>query len=152
MMLVAAATMAFAFTSCGDDGNGSEAAENTLVYNGKVYKMESTYKYEQSGRVYIDAAAEDQLDDGLAIFYIISDNPGNGTYDLSNGESVFFNVSSNVDYIASFDNHGPYSSGTVTIEKDDSAFRLRMSGTLENGPDVSFHIYVPASEWQQLEF
>ena len=154
MMLVAAAAMMFVACNKDDhkDKTPTEAAANTLVYNGKVYQMRSTYKYEQSGRVYIDAYAMDTLDNGLPIFKIISDNPGNGTYDLTNGGGVFFGLTSEVEYITGFHSSDTYSSGTVTIEKDENAFRMKMIGQVANGPAVSFHIYVPVSEWEQLEW
>ena len=157
LTFVAAATMMFA--SCGKDDNNNEnvnnntpteATENTLLYNGKLFQMTSTYRYEQSGRVYIDAYAVETLDNNMPIFHIISDNPGNGTYDITNGGGVFFGLTSEVDYITSFGSHSTYTSGAVTIEKDDNAFRMRMSGTLENGTTVAFHIYVPASEWTEV--
>ena len=148
MMFVAVATMLFA--ACGKD-DPVEAKANTLVYNGTVYQMKSYYKYEQGGRVYIDAHAVETTGEGLPIFSIISDDPANGTYDLTAG-TVFFGVSSNVDYIQSFYSESTYTGGTLTVEKDDSAFRLKMSGTLADGTTVSFHIYVPASEWEQLEW
>lgn len=151
MMFVAAAMMMFA--SCGkdDENNNSstDATENTMVYNGKVYQMTSTYRYEQSGRVYIDARAVDMIGDNQPIFHVISDNPGNGTYDLTQ-HAVFFGVTSDVDYITGFYSQDTYTSGTIIIEKDDNAFRMRMSGTLENGTTVAFHIYVPASEWTEV--
>ena len=151
MMFAAAAMMMFSFTSCSPDEDG-EAAANTLVYNGTVYQMTSTYQYEHSGCVYIDAAAMDKNSNGIPIFHIISDNPENGTYDLTNGGAVFFGVTSEVDYITSFGSADSYTSGTVTVEKDDKAFRLKMNGKLASGPDVAFHIYVPASEWEELDF
>lgn len=154
-ILCALAATMMLFVGCDKDDEKTtptEAAANTLVYNGTVYQMTSTYKYEQSGRVYIDAHAVDMTDNNRPIFSIISDNPGNGTYDLANGDGVFFGVRSEVDYITSFYNQDTYTSGTIIIEKDDNAFRMKMSGTLENGTTVAFHIYVPVSEWQQLEY
>ena len=159
LTIVAAAAMMFA--SCDKDNNNdnnndnntpSEATENTLVLNGKVYRMTSTYKYEQGedGRVYIDAYAVDQQN-GQPIFHIISDNPGNGTYDLTQ-RAVFFGVTSNVDYITGFYSESTYTSGTIIIEKDDNAFRMRMSGTMEDGTTVAFHIYVPALEWEEVVY
>ena len=148
---VAAATMMFAACGKDDENNNTstDATENTLDYNGKVYQMASTYKYEQGGRVYIDARAVDKTGDNQPIFYVISDNPGNGTYDLTQ-HTVFFGVTSNVDNITGFHSQDTYASGTIIIEKDDNAFRMRMSGTLENGTTVAFHIYVPASEWTEV--
>ena len=103
MMFVAAAAMMFA--GCGKEDNNNEnvnnntpteATENTLLYNGKLFQMTSTYRYEQSGRVYIDAYAVETLDNNMPIFHIISDNPGNGTYDITNGGGVFFGLTSEV--------------------------------------------------------
>lgn len=148
MMFVAAAAMLFA--AC-DKDNLTEAEANTLVYNGTAYPMRSTYKYEHSGRVYIDAYAVQTLENGESIFSIISDDPENGTYDLTQ-HSVFFGVTSNVSYIESFFSDSEYTSGTLTVEKDANAFRLKMDGVLANGATVAFHIYVPASEWVQLEY
>lgn len=148
MMFVAVAAMMFA--ACEKDKT-IEAEENTLVYNEKAYPMVSTYKSELGGRVYVDAYAKETTSDGTPIFFIASDDPANGTYDLTKCE-VFFGVNSNVDYIPSFYNVSTYSDGTLTVEKDDKAFRLKMSGTLGDGNKVAFHIYVPASEWEQLEW
>ena len=45
-----------------------------------------------------------------------------------------------------------FSSGTLTVSKDDNAFTYKVTGVLKNGKSVSFHIYVPASEWDVVEF
>ena len=148
MFLVAAATMLFA--ACGKDPESIEAKENTLVVGSTEYKMHSTYKMEQGGRVYVDAYAVETVNDH-PIFYIVSDDPENGTYDLTKGE-VFFAVNSEVDYIPSFYHESEYTSGTLVVAKDTEAFRLKMNGTLADGTVVAFHIYVPASEWEQLEW
>ncbi len=151
MMFVAAATMMFATTSC-NPPEESEVLANTLVYNGTVYQMASTYTYEHGGRVYIDANAIDKTSDGLPIFNIVSDHPANGTYNLATGGNVFFRVTSEVNYITSFESSDSYTIGTVIVEKDDNGFRMKMGGKLASGPEVAFHIYVPASEWRQLDF
>ena len=137
-MFVAAATMMLATTSC-ETPKESEVAANTLVYNGTIYKMTSTYTTDHSGRVYIDANATDKTADGLPVFNIVSDHPANGTYNLATGGNVFFRVTSEVN-------------GTVIVEKDDNGFRMKMAGKLASGPEVAFHIYVPRSEWGQLDF
>ena len=90
--------------------------------------------------------------DGLPIFNIVSDQPANGTYNLATGGGVFFRVTSEVNYITSFESSDPYTIGTVIVEKDDNGFRMKMAGKLASGPEVAFHIYVPASEWGQLDF
>ena len=151
MMFVAVATMFFSTTSCSPEKE-KEVGPNTLVYNGTIYKMTSTYKYEHGGRVYIDAFAIDKTTDGLPIFNIVSDHPANGTYNLANGGDVFFRVTSEVNYITSFESSDPYTIGTVIVEKDDNGFRMKMAGKLASGPEVAFHIYVPVSEWEQLDF
>ncbi|MBR5353395.1 MAG: hypothetical protein IK126_06740 [Bacteroidales bacterium] len=151
IMLVAAATIMFATVSCEPPEEGDVAA-NTLVYNGTIYKMTSTYTTDHSGRVYIDANATDKTADGLPIFNIVSDHPGNGTYNLATGGGVFFRVTSEVNYITSFESSDSYTVGTVIVEKDDKGFRMKMAGKLASGPEVAFHIYVPASEWGQLDF
>ena len=151
MMFVAAATMMLATTSC-ETPEESEVAANTLVYNGTIYKMTSTYTTDHSGRVYIDANATDKTADGLPIFNIVSDQPANGTYNLATGGGVFFRVTSEVNYITSFESSDTYTIGTVIVEKDDNGFRMKMAGKLASGPEVAFHIYVPASEWGQLDF
>ena len=97
MMFVAAATIMFATASCEHPEEG-EVAANTLVYNGTIYKMTSTYTTDHSGRVYIDANATDKTADGLPIFNIVSDQPANGTYNLATGGGVFFRVTSEVNY------------------------------------------------------
>lgn len=141
-----------AMVSCDKEETFTEASTNTLVYNGKVYQMESSYSYEQSGRVYIDANAVETTADGLPIFHIISDDPENGTYDLTQ-DGLFFGLSSEVDEIQSFySQDDDFSSGTMVVEKDDDAFSAKLNGTLKDGTTVSFWIYVPASEWVALEW
>ncbi len=141
-----------AMVSCDKEETSTEAAANTLVYNGKVYQMNSSYSYEQSGRVYIDASAVETTSDGQPIFHIISDNPKNGTYDLTQ-DDVFFGLSSEVDDIQSFfSQDGDFSAGTLVVNTDDEAFSAKLNGTLKDGIAVSYWIYVPASEWEALEW
>jgi hypothetical protein len=140
-----------AMVSCNKDKDTpGDAAANTLVYNGKEYQMVSTYKIEHSGRVYVDAYAVETTVDSMPIFSIISDSPDNGTYDLTQN-GVWFSLNPNTDAIEQFTSRD-FTSGTETIEKDDNAFSMRVKGTLNNGVTVSFHIYVPASEWEYLDW
>ncbi|MBR6843880.1 MAG: hypothetical protein IKM79_02155 [Bacteroidales bacterium] len=151
LSILMVALFATAMVSCDKhDDTLAEATANTLVYNGKVYQMTSTYKIEQSGRVYIDAAAVEADAEGLPIFSIIADNPDNGTYDLTQ-ESVWFSLRSSTDEIPQFSSQD-FASGTEIVEKDDNAFGMKVNGTLNSGATVSFYIYVPASEWEQLEW
>ncbi|MBR4772802.1 MAG: hypothetical protein IK010_00040 [Bacteroidales bacterium] len=179
MMFVAAAAMIF--TACGeedntdDNGGGNnntqtEAAANTFVYNGTVYAINSYYSIAQDGRGYVDAFAVDTLPDGTPIFNIVSDVSATGSFDLTQGGEYFFRVSSEVEYIVSFDQSshdgelngsigeaeyegsGAFSEGTLTTTKDEDAAVLKVSGTLKDGTSVSFHLYMPASEWEYLEW
>jgi len=129
-----------------------EASANTLVYNGIVYQMESSYRYEQSGRVYIDANAVDTTSQGVPIFHIISDNPDNGTYDLTQG-GIFFGLSSEVEAIPTFSaQESCFSEGTLVVATDSVAFSAKLNGTLKEGGKVSYWIYVPVTEWEELEW
>ena len=47
---------------------------------------------------------------------------------------------------------GVFTSGTLTITKTDNLFTYKLNGTLVNGQTLSFHISVPASEWEYLEW
>jgi len=130
----------------------NEADPNTLVYDGTEYEMNSYYRYEQGGRVYIDAEAVDKVGENVPLFTIISDNPDNGTYDLpATQDQVFFGCSSESDQIEGFSTED-FASGTVVVLTDDEAFNFKVNGTLNSGVEVSFYIYVPVDEWIALEY
>lgn len=177
--------VAFAMTvmvACGekdnnndDNGGGNnttptEAAANTLVYNGNVYQLISIYSIAQDGRGYVDAFAVETTYGETPIFSIVSDISSTGTFDLTQSGEYFFRVTSEVDYIPSFDqsshegelsgaigeseyeNSGAFTEGTLTIVKNETLASLKVTGTLKNGAAVSFYLYMPASEWEELDW
>ena len=163
MMFVAAATMLFA--SCGKDELDLE--NNQLRYDGTVYNMvtsaatdaQGTYvsfgcvgkeatlsmngQFEQTAlnRTYnLTVAAEDvhyyidMWSEQLGINFSFDNNRGTfhgGMEGVAEGESIFSEGSCNVTY----DNDGL----TVTLD-----------GTLKNGKELAFKIYVPKAEVQTM--
>lgn len=145
-------------------------APNTFVYDGRVYQLNSVYSISQDGRGYVDASAIDTTAEGSSLFYIVSDVSATDTFDLTHGGNYFFSVSSYVQDIPGFsqschdgdlsgnigeteyENAGSFSNGTLIIQKDDVAAVFKLTGVLKNGVSVGIYLYMPASEWEQLEW
>ena len=154
VMLVAAAAMLFA--ACGKDDENAEIAANTMLLNGKVYQLNSRYQLDV-GRSYVDATTVDLDAQGEPLYTIIADvevNTLNRTFTLgeqpAEGEMYYFNIH---DMEWNF-TCGPeqFASGTVTISKTDNLFSYKVDGKTREGERTGFHISVPASEWQQMEW
>ena len=158
--------VAVALFSCSKDNDEKndtptavEAAVNTLVINGTTYQLESRYSIDEGGRSYADAntIATNANEDPL--FNIISDveeNTLNKTYDLTQlveGEIIFFSIRDANYFTEDGLEIDPYSftSGTLTINRDENLFVYKVKGIVEGGKPVSFNISVPASEWNQPE-
>lgn len=138
-----------------DTPTPTEAAANTLVLNGTTYHLDSDYSIDSNGRSYAGAeTVEDDAEDN-PLFTIIADvelNTLNKTYTFplpTTGEEViYWNIhDSNWDF-----EMGPdLESGTLTISRTDDLFTYKVNGKIGN-QTVSFHISVPASEWEQMSW
>lgn len=153
------------FAACGkdedtsDNGGGNnpvEAAANTLVMNDHTYQLECGYEIAADGRSYADATTVEQDVNHESLYTVIADvevNTLNKTYDIINpveGEIFYFNIH-DANYDLSID-PGLFTSGTLTISRDENLFVYKVSGVIEGGKPVSFNISVPAAEWEQLEW
>ena len=164
----------------GNSGAIIEAAPNTAVIDGRVITIYSHYGIDQNGRGYADAECLEQIDGVtlLAIRADVEENSLNRTFDLThyyNDADYAFgfsfagdNQTSMLNY--SQDNHtegvphyygvidgenydeGAFQSGTLTITRTDDIFDYLLTGKLRNGKAVSFHITVPADEWEYLDW
>lgn len=173
-----AAMTALLFAACETDEPEptlEEAAANTLVINGKTYPLNSHYRISQSGRTYADGESTEQGGDGNALFFVRADveaGSANCTVDLTQSSSTVeyaFGVSSSDgSFYISQDDHSDtdvygvigeeiyessiFTSGTMTATKSSDLFTYKVTGVLKNGDKVSFHLSVPASEWEQLDW
>ena len=177
MMFVAVATMLFA--ACGKDeektDGATEAAANTLVINGKTYQLESHYAVSMSGRGYADGHSTDVNTEGAPLYSVRADvelGSANVSIDLtksyddveyafgvSNTDNTFYvcqDDHSDTDAYGSINEdlyeESIFTSGTLTVSKTDDLFTYKVTGTLKNGDAISFHLSIPASEWEQLEW
>ncbi len=155
----------------------TEAAANTLVLNGTVYHLNSHYQYSaEQDRSYAGASTVETDANGDPLYDIISDVENfclNRTLDLTTAyddASYYFAIHNSMwseqifqDYHVGNGFYGMindvdygedsiFSSGTLTVSKDDNAFTYKVTGVLKNGKSLSFHIYVPASEWNAEEY
>lgn len=171
-----AAMTALLFAACETDEPEptlEEAAANTLVINGKTYPLNSHYRISQSGRTYADGESTEQGGDGNALFFVRADveaGSANCTVDLTQSSSTVeyaFGVRG-LSFYFSQDDHSDtdvygsigeenyessiFTSGTLTATKTSDLFTYKVTGTLKSGDKVSFHISVPASEWEHLDW
>jgi len=155
----------------------TEAAANTLVLNGTVYHLNSHYQYSaEQDRSYAGASTVETDANGDPLYDIISDVENfclNRTLDLTTAyddASYYFAVHNSMwseqifqDYHVGngfygmindldYGENSIFSSGTLTVSKDENAFTYKVTGVLKNGKSLSFHIYVPASEWEVIEY
>ena len=171
-----AAMTALLFAACETDEpepTVEEAAANTLVINGKTYPLNSHYRISLSGRTYADGESTEQGADGNALYFVradVEEGSANCTVDLTQSSSTVeyaFGVSGNSFYISQDDHSDTdvygsigeetyessiFTSGTMTATKTDDLFTYKVTGTLKSGDKVSFHLSVPASEWEHLDW
>lgn len=188
MMFIAVAML---FTACkkdkpqpdnGNNGNNetpavTEAAENTLVFNGKVYQLNCGYSIDVSqNRSYAGGHTVETDANGESLYEIMSDVEDfclNRTFDLTTEyeDATYYFVMRTPDYSEEYSQgntegygvngiiNGEYyedssifSSGTLTISRTETDFTYKLTGKLKTGQNLSFHIHVPASEWQYEEY
>ncbi len=155
----------------------TEAAANTLVLNGTVYQLNSFYQYSaEQDRSYAGAWTVETDPNGDPLYDIISDVENfclNRTLDLTTAyddasyyfaihnstwsEQIFqdYHVGNSFYGMINDEDYGEdsiFSSGTLTVSKDENAFTYKVTGVLKNGKSISFHIYVPASEWNVMGY
>ena len=163
MMFVAAATMLFA--SCNKDELDLE--NNQLRYDGTVYNMVSSASSDTDGS-YVSFGSV-----GKEVLFQLSgtfdQTALNRTYDLTvAAEDVHYAIDFWSEALAlnfSFDmHHGQFfggmegvpegesifSEGTCTITYDNSEFEVALDGTLKNGKELAFKVFVPKAEMQMM--
>ena len=170
MMFVAAATMLFVACGKDDDNSTPTAADNQLVYNGKVYQAENAegnitnnsaqlgfsgekdgiyfmvdcYIQDASNRVY-DLTKEDA--EHMLNFHVVIEGPA-----AQSQEDIFdlrYQNSPQLWYFLNGDNvsgSSAFKNGTAETSLTDSAIVLTVSGTLVNDKDLSFRVVVPRVE------
>lgn len=183
MMFVAALMM---FTACkkdkpqpdnGNNGNNetptvTEAAENTMVFNGRVYQLNCGYGIDVAqNRSYASGSTVETDANGDPLYEIMSDVEDfclNRVFDLttvyedatyyfsmrtpdyseeySQGNTSGFGINGiiNGNY---YEDSSIFSSGRLTITRTETDFIYKLTGTLKTGQSLSFHIHVPSSEW-----
>lgn len=190
-LMIALMAVAMLFTACkkdkpqpdnGNNGNNetpavTEAAENTLVFNGKVYPLHCGYGIDVAqNRSYAGAYTLETNANGEPLYEIMSDVEDyclNRTFDLTTEyeDATYYFVFRTPDYSEEYSQgntegygvngiiNGEYyedssifSSGTLTITRTETDFTYKVTGTLKTGQNLSFHIHVPASEWQYEEY
>lgn len=150
MCFVATVTM-LTVTSCDkdDDKTVTEATANTLVINGKLYQLNSSFGMDENGRGYAGAATTELDGNGDPKLTVIADvevQTYNDTYSFPlPGSSFFFSIhDANYDYECEL---REFTTGTLTITKTETLFEYKVDGQTLDGQNVSFWISVPASEW-----
>ena len=171
-----AAMTALLFAACETDEpepTVEEAAANTLVINGKTYPLNSHYRISLSGRTYADGESTEQGADGNALYFVradVEEGSANCTVDLTQSSSTVeyaFGVRG-LSFYFSQDDHSDtdvygsigeenyessiFTSGTMTATKTSDLFTYKVTGTLKSGDKVSFHLSIPASEWEHLDW
>lgn len=160
----------------GDDNTTTEAAANTAVIDGRTYHLNCRYAVEQSGRGYLDGESVEQQDSVSFLNIRCDVRENNRTYDLTHyiesADYAFAVTESNGVNSCSFqqDNHvdgephyygaineqeysdGAFQSGTLTVSSANDLLTYKVTGVLKNGKSVSFHVSIPASEWEQLDW
>jgi hypothetical protein len=163
MMFVAAATMLFA--SCNKDELDLE--NNQLRYDGTVYNMVSSASSDTDGS-YVSFGSV-----GKEVLFQLSgtfdQTALNRTYDLTvAAEDVHYAIDFWSEALAlnfSFDmNHGTFhggmegvpegesifSEGSCRIDYDNEGLTITLDGTLKNGKELAFKVFVPKAEMQMM--
>ena len=163
MMFVAAATMLFA--SCNKDELDLE--NNQLRYDGTVYNMVSSASTDADGS-YVSFGSV-----GSEVMFSLNgqfeEAAFNRTYNLAvAAEDVHFYIdfwSESMGVNFSFDNnrgtfHGGmegvpegesvFSEGSCRIDYDNEGLTITLDGTLKNGKELAFKVFVPKAEMQMM--
>lgn len=161
MMFVAAAAMLFA--SCGKDELDLE--NNQLRYDGTVCNMTTSAMTDtQDSYVSFGGVGKEVL---FQLNGLFEEAAFNRTFDLAvAAEDVHYNIDMMCEAWGlnfSYDNnHGRFyggmegvtqgesifSEGTCTVTYDNDGFTVTLDGTLKNGKELAFKLYVPRNELQ----
>ena len=170
MMFVAAATMLFAACGKDDDKSTPTAADNQLVYNGKVYQAEVAegnvnsnnaqlgFSGEKDGIYFmVDCHIQDVANrtydltqedaDHVLHFHIVVEGPAvqsqEDIFDLQYQNGPHFWYFLNGDNVS---NASAFTSGTAETTLTDTSLILNVSGTLVNGKSLAFRVVLPREE------
>lgn len=159
-VLIALAAVAMLFTACRKD-NEPQLENNTLVYDGVTYQLQSEAILESEG-TYLSyfAWGDNNLDlqghiDGL-----------NKTFDLTKGQDFMFDqymtinqtpislywydVNSIGGHIGEtqYSEESIFSTGTFKNTYNDNGVTCELNGTLKNGKTLAYKVFVPKNEIQ----
>ena len=129
----------------------TEVAANTMVLNGTTYHLNCHYSIDVNGRSYAGAETVELDAENNPLFTIIADveqNTLNQTYTFplpTTGEEVVYWSIHDLNW--DFEMGPDLESGTLTISRTDDFFTYKVNGKTGD-KTISFHISVPASEWE----
>ena len=156
-LLIVLAAVAMLFTACGKDKE-QPLENNTLVYDGVTYQLQSSAILESEG-TYLSyfAMSGETVDfqghiDGL-----------NKTFDLTKGQNFMFDLYMFINQTAinlSFYDENSiggqigdtqysesiFSTGTFTNTYNDSGVTCELGGTLKNGKNLAYKVFVTKNE------
>ena len=161
-LLIVLAAVAMFFTACGkDEDTDVQLENNTLVYDGVTYQLQSEAILESEG-TYLSffARSNNDLDlqghiDGL-----------NKTFDLTKGQDFMFDQYMTINqtpislnwYDANsiggqigetyYTEESIFSEGTFKNTYNDSGVTCELAGTLKNGKTLAYKVFVPKNEIQ----
>ena len=165
-IIIVLAAVAMLFSACGKD-NELQLENNTLVYDGVTYHFQSRAWLENWGPVVDHYIVTMSQGDGLheMLVNLAAENLSQTfdltkTYDnvefhcdlvLEQGLSLSFTHYDN-SYIGCINEPNQhdgtiFSAGTFTSLFDDNGITFTLNGTLTNGKDLAFKVFVPKSEF-----
>ena len=166
-LLIVLAAAAMLFTACGKD-NDQPLADNTIVYDGTTYQMESLFDAfnPDMGLFFSFSTLENENGepvitfDGFHVFRELLGQEFDLTKKTSNEDSYaefyfygIFNVGVYVghDYIGgdleevSYENESPFKSGTIKATLSDNVLTVEMKGETKNGHTINMKLSAPNS-------
>lgn len=166
-LFIALAALALLFTACGKEKE-TEAGNNQMIYNGKLYNVTSFY--DSNGVMYFyECQPVTENEEETPKFYFMGEGyveSLNTSIDLTRGviedltgywivmewndgsNSSFWAANQNCTLGGSidgsdYDGESLFKSGTMTFTKDDTAFTYQLKGVLVNGDTIDMKLYVP---------
>lgn len=160
-LLIALAAVAMLFTACNKDRE-TPLENNTLVYDGVTYQLQSSAILESEGTY-------------LSYFANINDNDNfqghidglNKTFDLTQPQDFMFDIYMYINqtpinltfYDANsingqigdtqYSGESIFSEGTFTNTYNNSGVTCELHGTLKNGKKLAYKVFVPENEIQK---
>ena len=159
--LLVLAAVAMLFTACNKDKE-TPLENNTLVYDGVTYQLQSSAILESEGTY-------------LSYFAYINENDNfqghidglNKNFDLTKGQNFMFDFYMFINQTAinltfydensisgqigdkQYGGESIFSEGTFTNTYNDSGVTCELNGTLKNGKKLAYKVFVPESEIQR---